>query len=78
MSLTSQNLDRLRDHVQTLEVCLRELISAGTTLERHVEDLESNLVIERHQVDNLEYIVEKLTERMEQIEMKVCHCNDAR
>ena len=47
LTLTSQNLDRLRDCIQTLEVHLRELISAGMTLERCVEDLESNLVIER-------------------------------
>ena len=47
LSLTSQNLDRLRDRVQTLEVHLKESISTGTTLERCVEDLESDLVIER-------------------------------
>ena len=47
LSLTSQNLERLRDHIQTLEVHLRESISAGTSLERCVKDLEGNLVIKR-------------------------------
>ena len=47
ISLTSQNLECLRDWVQTLEVHLRESISAGTSLERWVEDPESNLVIEK-------------------------------
>ena len=65
LGLISQNLDRLRNHIQTLEVHLRELISTGMTLEKHVEDLESNLVIERCCTNDLKYIVEKLTERID-------------
>ena len=42
-----------------------------------MKDLESNLVIKRHCNDDLEFVV-KLSERMDWMEMKVCHCNDTR
>ena len=35
-------------------------------------------MIERHQVNDFKYFVEKLIERMDPMETKVCHCNDAR